>query len=296
MKKSAFLYVILAGVLWGTSGIFFHLLEPFGFTSLQMTAMRGFVASVVMSLYVLLRQRRCFRIHPKEAILYLCSGLSLFGTASCYFAAIDASSVSTAVILMYTAPVFVTVFSVAFLGEKLNLPKVVSIFCMIAGCALVSGVVGGMKFSFWGIALGLGAGFAYSAYNIFTKIEMMHGCDSQSATLYCFIVMGTVSTVVSDPGEIVRLTMLKPAVIVPLILGIGVCTCILPYVFYTLALRDIPAGTASALSIVEPMAATVFSVAFLNEKLSVPSVCGIVLIAAAVCLLNRRGTEAAAED
>jgi D-glycero-D-manno-heptose 1,7-bisphosphate phosphatase len=54
-----------------------------------------------------------------------------------------------------------------------------------------------------------------------------------------------------------------------------------------MALRDVPAGTASALSIVEPMSATVFSVAFLNEKMTVPAVCGIVLILLAVFLLSR---------
>lgn len=296
VKKSAFLYVILAGVLWGTTGVFGHLLEPFGFTPTQMTAMRGFVAAVGMSLYALIRQRTSFRIRPKEALLFLCSGLALFGTSTCYFAAISASSVSTAVILMYTAPVFVTVFSVAFLGEKLNLPKVVSILCMVVGCALVSGIIGGLTFSVWGIVLGLGSGLAYSAYNIFTKIEMMHCCDSLSATLYCFIVMGAISTAVSDPAEIVRLTAQKPVVIVPLILGIGVCTCILPYLFYTLALRDLPVGTASALCIVEPMSATVFSVAFLDEKLSIPSVCGIVLIVVAVFILNWHGAETAAKD
>lgn len=296
MKKSAFIYVILAGVLWGTTGVFGHLLEPFGFTSVQMTAMRGFVSAIGMSCYALIRQRASFRIRMKEALLFLCSGLALFGTSSCYLGAISASSVSTAVILMYTAPVFVTVFSVAFLGEKLNLPKVVSILCMIVGCGLVSGIIGGMTFSVWGIVLGLASGLSYSAYIIFTKIQMMHGCNSFSATLYCFIVMGAVSAAVSDPAEIVRLAAQKPGVIVPLILGIGVCTCILPYLFYTLALRDLPAGTASALSIVEPMSATLFSVAFLNEKLSAASACGIVLIVAAVCLLNRSGTERAPKE
>ena len=52
-------------------------------------------------------------------------------------------------------------------------------------------------------------------------------------------------------------------------------------------MKDLNAGTASALSIVEPMAATVFSVAFLNEKLTVFSVAGIILILGAVLLLAR---------
>ena len=52
-------------------------------------------------------------------------------------------------------------------------------------------------------------------------------------------------------------------------------------------MRDLPAGTASALSIVEPMAATVFSVVLFHEAMSVASVIGIVLILLAVFLLSR---------
>ena len=57
--------------------------------------------------------------------------------------------------------------------------------------------------------------------------------------------------------------------------------------FYTKAMRTLPAGTASALGIVEPMAATVFSIAFLDERLSVISVAGIILILLAVFLLGK---------
>ena len=76
--------------------------------------------------------------------------------------------------------------------------------------------------------------------------------------------------------------------IIPLIVGIGVFTCILPYVFYTLGLRDVPAGTATALGIIEPLSATVFSVAFLGEKLTAPLIIGMVLILAAVFALAKQ--------
>ena len=115
MKKRAFIFVVIAGILWGTSGIFFNLLEPFGFSPLQMTAMRGVVSAVFIAVYVLFFNRRLFLVSLKEFIIFACSGISVFGTASCYYAAIEASSVSTAVILMYTAPVFVMAYSVTFL-------------------------------------------------------------------------------------------------------------------------------------------------------------------------------------
>lgn len=291
VKKTAFLYIVIAGVLWGTSGLFIHFLEPFGFTPLQMTAMRGGVAAAAMAVYVLCKDRSRFRVRGRDFLFFALSGVCVFGTASCYFSSIQASSVSTAVILMYTAPVFVMAFSVAFLGEKLNLPKILSVLLMIAGCALVSGIVGGMRLSLAGILFGLASGIAYSAYNIFTKIEMLHNCNSMSATLYCFIVMGAVSLVFSDPADMLTKMCQKPSVILPLTVGIGICTCFLPYFFYTLALKDIPAGTASALSIIEPMSATVFSILFLKEDIGAASACGIVLILIAVFLLGRSGGE-----
>jgi len=287
MKKLAFIYVIAAGVFWGTSALFSSWLRPYGFSPIQMTAMRGTVAAISMSLYALIANKKLFKITLKELVIFACSGLAVFGTATCYYAAMEASSVSTAVVLMYTAPVLVMAYSVAFLGEKLNLPKIISVVCMIIGCALVSGVVGGMDFSPMGIILGFASGIIYSVYNILTKIEMMHKSNSVSASLYCFIFMALAALAFCDPVGLVTITATDPAVIVPLIIGIGVCTCVLPYFLYTLSLRDIPVGTASALSIVEPMSATVFSIVFLGEVLSIPSICGIVLILGAVFMLNK---------
>ena len=190
---------------------------------------------------------------------------------------------------MYTAPVFVTVYSTLFMGEKLSVKKAAAIVIIIAGCALVSGVIGGMKFSPLGILMGLLAGICYSAYNIFTKIGMMQRSNPLSSALYCFIVMGIASLLFCHVPEALPLIAVSPVKIILLILGIGIMTCFLPYILYTAALKDIPAGTASSLSIIEPMAATVFSVAFFGEKITLASFLGIVLILTAVFMLSRNG-------
>lgn len=288
MKKSALLYVVLASVLWGTSGLFSNWLRPYGFTAVQMTAIRGTVAAIILVSYLLICSPQLLKVVKKDIPLLIGSGLSLFCAATLYYLSIEASSVSTAVILMYTAPVFVLIYSVLFLGEKLNKAKLLSVALMIIGCALVSGIVGGMKFSFWGVVFGLASGISYSAYNVFTKLLTMHKVNVLTVTCYCFIMMGGIALCISDPVQIVSLTAQAPLDTAPLIIGIGIFACVLPYLFYTLALRDIPAGTASALGIIEPMAATLFSVAFLGEQLSAPSLCGIVLILIAVFILAKQ--------
>jgi len=291
MKKTAFIYIIIAGILWGTSGIFSSVLSPYGFTPFHLTAIRGTVSLVGIFIYILIKDRKLFKAKPTELLLYLGSGISLFITASSYYSCMRATSISTAVVLMYMAPVIVMVISVIFLDESFNKFKLISVFLMLIGCALVSGIIGGLKFNVTGILLGVLSAVAYSAYNILAKIEMQKNASPISATFYCFLVITVISMAVSKPLDIVYITAEKPLVILPLLIGLGVCTFIIPYILYTIALKYLPAGTASALSIVEPMAATVFSVVIFREQLSVPSAIGIIMIILAVFLLSRTEKE-----
>lgn len=287
MKKLPYIYIILASVLWGTSGLFVYYLSGFGLSSVQMTCIRTSTAAVCTVIYALVRNRELFKANPKELFLFFLIGVSLFLTGTFYFLAMQASSVSTAVVLMYTAPIFVMIYSVSFLGEKLTGFKTLSVVFMLIGCALVSGIIGGLVFSIRGIVMGIMAGLSYSMYNIVTKIGMRKGSNPVSASMYCFIFAAIISFFVSNPSNVVEIILRNEAKVSLAMLACGVCTCILPYLFYTLALRKIPAGTASALAVVEPMAATVFSVAFLDEKLQLFPFIGIVLIISSVFMLSR---------
>ena len=92
---------------------------------------------------------------------------------------------------------------------------------------------------------------------------------------------------VSNPAGIIDCISINPPVVISLCVGMGIFACILPYFLYTIALREVPAGTASSMGILEPMAATVFSVLILGEKVSVYQVAGMVLILGSVFLPSR---------
>jgi len=287
MKIKAFIYIILAGICWGTSGLFVNALSAYGFSPVQIIAARGVVSAIVMSLYVAIRDKKLFRVTKQELLFYFLAGMGILLTGTFYFVSMQMTSVSTAVVLMYTEPIFVMVYSVLFFGEKLNPLKIISVISMMIGCCLVSGIVGGIEFNALGIAIGLGSGIAYSVYNIITKIEMRKGYNPVSATTYCFIFMCLLALLICNPPQMAQFAAANPIPVIPLMIGIGIIACVLPYFLYTLALRDLPVGTASSLSIVEPMAATVFSVTILGEDLVTSSLVGIVLIIGSVFLLGK---------
>lgn len=286
MKKSSFIYIIIAGILWGTSGIFVHYLTPHGFTSFQMTAVRALVSFTCMAVYALITDREAFRVNIKQLLLFAAIGASLFLTASLYYTSISMTSSSTAVVLMYTAPIYVVIFSALFLGERFSRLKLLSVGCMLIGCCLVSGIVGGLKFDAIGILAGALSGITYAVYNILTKIATQHKCKTVSLTLYCFLFVALIALFVSEPMKIIDNAVASPTTI-PLLLLIGIVTFVAPYFLYTLAMRDVPAGTATALGAVEPMAATVFGVLLFKDPFNVFSAIGIVLVVLAVFLIGK---------
>ena len=60
----------------------------------------------------------------------------------------------------------------------------------------------------------------------------------------------------------------------------------MPYVFYTYGLKYVEAGKASVLAFAEPMVAAVAGIVIFSEPLHAKNVLGIVLIFAAIVLLN----------
>lgn len=264
-----------------------HFLEPYGFTSLHMTFIRSIVAIFSVGIYIACSNKGLFKLNAKEILLVAGSGIAFLGTGSCYFYSMQLSSISTAVVLMYTAPIFVMLYSVAFLGERLTKLKTLAVICTIIGCGLVSGIIGGLKFDAKGIAFGFLAGISYSAYNIFTKIEMRKKINPLTANFYCFVFASLAGLLIAEPCGIVECIAVNPPVTIFLSIGMGICTCVLPYLFYTLALRTIPAGTASSMAVLEPMAATIFSVVVFSEKLAIESLLGIALILGAVFVLSK---------
>lgn len=286
MKKYPVLLIVMAGIMWGTSAIFANLLYPHGFTPLQVTAMRGTVSAILMSLYVFLKDRNLFKINLSQLFWFACGGISMFLAAFFYYESMNVGSVSVAVMLMYTAPIFVMTYSVTFLGEKLTKVKLVSIILVILGCALISGIIGGATFNLWGVVTGLLSGISYSAYNIIAKVQISKKGNPLSASVYCYIFMALVSLCFADVLSIFSIANTSPVLLYSLIIGVGVFTVTLPYSLYTLSLKYIPVGTASALGIIEPMTATLFGVVFFGEPLSLTSIIGIVFIMTAVLMLS----------
>ena len=140
MKKLSYLFVVLAGILWGSMGIFVRRFNALGLESMDIVFLRAIVTAAFLFFVLLIYDKRLLVIHLKDLWCFLGTGVaSITFFNYCYFSAIKVGSLSMAAILMYTAPAIVMILSFLLFREKLTAIKIVSLVITFVGCGLVTG-------------------------------------------------------------------------------------------------------------------------------------------------------------
>ncbi len=288
MKKLAVLLVVIAGTLWGMIGYFVRTLQSQGINSMQIVAIRMVISAVLFSLFALLFNRKLFRIKLKDLWCFVGTGVVSVATFSfCYFMTIEYSSLSMASILLYTAPIFVMMFSVILFKERLNTTKVISLALAFAGCLFVTGVIAqNATVNTLAILFGLGSGVCYALYSIFSRLALDRGYSPLTITLYTFIFSGFASVLVIDVKPVVGL-MTKSTCDFLFCVLFAVLSSVLPYVAYTLGLKYIKPSTASIVASIEPVVATITGALVFEEAVEFPyGYIGIALVILSIVLIN----------
>lgn len=286
MDKRSVLYIVCAGISWGTASIFVKELGKFAFSPTEISAIRNIAAAILICICVLIKNPKIMIVPKKEIPLFALSGVCLFLTNAFYYMSMDLTTPSTAVVLMYIAPIFVMAVSVVFMGEKLTGAKAFAVICAFLGCILVTGITGKAKFDAKGILFGILSGISYGSYSVCAKIEMRRKNNPLCATAYCFLTAAALSVLTQLSFTFKEEMFLNPSRVLLLSFGMGIAVGALPYFLYTLASRKLPASTASAMATVEPLTATLISVLFYKERLQIGSFLGILLILGSVLVLS----------
>lgn len=287
MKKLSYVYIILAGVLWGTIGLFLTMLLDSGFTRMQSAFIRMAVAATGLSLYVFVKDRSLFKIKLRDIGYFIGTGLiSVLLMNVFYFYAIESTNLSVAAVLLYTSPIFVMLFSAPLFKERLTAKKLTALPLTVLGCALVTGLVGGAAgaASGKGIAAGIASAVTYALYSIFGRYALNKGYSPVTVSLYTFILSAAGLLPFAQLGAAVKL-MCEPKTIL-VSLGIGIVSCLLPFLFYTKGLAKVENGKAAIIVTIEPLTATVIGIIAFNEPFTVPKLAGMALILISIALLS----------
>ncbi|MCR4579331.1 MAG: DMT family transporter [Treponema sp.] len=277
---------ILAGVFWGCISLFLKSLSAAGMSSITVMACRAFFSSIILLLFILIKDRSLLKIHLTDIWLFLGTGvISLTFFSLCYFTTILEVGASVAVILLYTSPIFVLLLSVFFFHEKISLQKIIALLMTFAGCIFVAGLgsaSSGTRLSAKGFLIGICAGLGYALYSIFSRFALRK-YSSITVSFYTFVFSAISLLPFIHFNEFKLLASPKLALFAA---GISLFCTVLPYALYTFSLSGLETGRAAILVTVEPLVGTMIGLLVWKEAFSVQKLAGIVLIFAAVIMLN----------
>ncbi|MBS4190978.1 EamA family transporter [Bacillus sp. FJAT-49705] len=287
MKKLLPYFMIAAGAsLWGIIAFFVKGLADYGFTSMEIVAIRVIYAAIFLLLIGIIHYRKQMKLIRFTDIRFFI-GTGIFSVVFfnfCYFTTISQMNISIAVILLYTAPAFVTILSFIFLKENLNMNKIIAVIGTIIGCILIAGVsAGDSKLTFIGVITGLGSGLGYALYTIFSKFALKK-YQPFTITMYTFIVAAIFLLPITQLWQ--KVDLLLNVNVLLYSIGLGFIPTVLAYFIYTWGLEKTEGSKAAVIATVEPVIATLLGVMLYGERLGLIQIAGAILILCSVIIVN----------
>lgn len=267
--------LILAMTIFGTIGIFVkHIPLPSG----MIACVRGFVGVGFLLLITLIKKSRISFNDIRRNLVLLCiSGAFIGINWILLFEAYRYTTVATATLCYYMAPMFVTLASPFILKEKLTLKKVICIFVALLGMIFVSGMMGtgSLQINIPGILCGIGAAFFYACVILLNKhIKNISSYDMTITQLFiAAVVVLPYSLLVEDFSA----TKLDVAAIICLILVCVVHTGF-AYMIYFSSIAVLKAQTVAIFSYIDPVVAIILSALLLKEEMGLFTTVGAILI------------------
>ena len=278
--------VLLAGTLWGSMGLFVRKLNAVGLYALDIVQLRIAISLILVGLYLLIFARDNLRVRLRDLWCLAGTGIvSLLLFSWCYFSGMQEASLSVMAVLLYTSPAFIMLLSVLLFRETLTRQKLLALVLTFTGCCLVSGLGSGSAVSMKGLLLGLGSGFFYALYSIFSRYAIERGYGSWTITFYTFLLCLLASAPLAHWGLIAQALSSDASVPVYALL-MGLLTGFLAYIFYTKGLEGMESSRAGILASVEPVVGTIIGTLVFHEPLPVQSVLGIALVLGGIVVLG----------
>ena len=240
---------------------------------------RGAIGMFFLLLVLRMRKGRLDRPAIRRALpVLILSSVALGVNWILLFEAYNYTSVATATLCYYFAPMFIILASPLLLREKLTARKLICVCTAFAGMVFVSGV---LKTGFSGaselkgVALGLCAAVFYAVVVILNKrLTDLPALDRTILQLGLSAVVLLPYVLITEPVAELAFT----GVSLLLLVVVGIVHTGFAYALYFGALPEVKAQTAVILSYIDPVVAVLLSALLLRERMDALGVIGAVLV------------------
>jgi drug/metabolite transporter, DME family len=277
--------IAVAAALWALGAVVAASLFEDGVAPLELAEARSIVSALGLALIPASWRRP--PVLPSRAVrqslilLGVCIGL----VNAVYYVAIDRLPVAVALVLQYTAPAMVVVYTALRLRRRPRNEVVAAVVLALAGVALVSGLLGAELASVdvLGVAMGLASAVLFASYTLigesvtraYGPLGAMFRAFSLAGALWiCWQLFNGFPHELVDPANLPRVIL------------IGVGATLAPFLLYLWGVERVKAERAAVAATLEPVLGALVAWILLDQSLGLAQVVGGVLVLAAVILIQ----------
>lgn len=267
-KQRGVLCVFFSAVLYSLGGLCMKFIP---WNGMSINGGRNMIALLVIGAYLLLTK------HPLRLNRYIALGaVCVSGTNILFCIANKMTTAANAIVLQFTAPIFVLLLSMFIWKKKPKKLDIITCAIVLAGvvCFFVDSLeMGGML----GNILALVSGLTYAG--VFLLNEMP---DSDPI---CSVFWGDVVSVLTGLPFLLQETAFTPTAITSLLI-LGAFQVGLAYILICIGLKTTPPVTASLISGIEPVLNPILVAVFYHETIGTMALLGAVIVIGSVVVYN----------
>jgi DME family drug/metabolite transporter len=242
---------------------------------------------IVLALALLLF-RGWKRLHLPAADLGRMFALGVLGVAASnylYYLSIQRTNVATAIILQYTAPVWVLLYTVARGLQRPTLRRIAAVGLAVTGIAVVIGIFGsgGFRLDAIGVMAALGAAFSFAFYNIGGH-SILARYDRWTVLMYVILSASLFWIIVNPPWKIAAAHYSGNQWFFLLLFSL--LSVLAPFALYFAGLQHLEPTRAIVVSCLEPVFSIVIAAGVLGEVMRPLQTVGIALVLVAIVVVQ----------
>ena len=287
------LLLILSALMFSSNGIASKLLLDGHITAWRLAQIRALSACAILALYLWRKAPQTFRIKHSEILPLVAYGIiGIAMVQALYFLAISRMHVSIALLIEFTAPVWIVVYLRVIKRRHVPNQMWLALILALTGLALIAQIWDGLTLDGIGVIAGFGASFAL-AFCFLCGESRTEKRDNQSITMWGFFFAGfawcLVLPIWNFPFDVFTTPIPLEGALegntTPgwvLILYVVLIGTILPYLCVMAGLKNLKASTTSTFGLLEPIFAGIVAWIWFAESWTVIQLIGGVVVIAGI--------------
>jgi drug/metabolite transporter (DMT)-like permease len=287
IRVRATISVLIGATLLGSMGAWGRAVYRFEGDPMVVVTWRALIGVAVLAAVLAATRPEFLRVPLPAVPFFLAYGF--FGVTLnfwAYFSAVKYTALAVAITLLYTYPMFVTLFSALFLGERLTRTKLAAAALTVLGSAFVAQIHEAefLRLNLRGILFGLLTGLSMAVYSILGKRAVARYAP-WTVVLYAFA--GGALFLVLGSGRGLAAASTYPLEGWLWIVGLALIPSLGGYALFTLGLRDLPASQVSVISTWEVVTAALLGWSIFGEHLTAAQLLGAAFVCAGIAWIQR---------